>query len=136
VEIVLPPLRERREDIPTLFEHFVLEAAMRYGRSAPMVSRTHIGALMEQPWPGNLRELHNAADRFVLGISDEPFNLMPDSKAEPRPLSDQVLRFERGLIEAELRKHAGDVLAASNALGLPMKTMYDKLHRLKIFLRP
>jgi two-component system C4-dicarboxylate transport response regulator DctD len=134
VEIVLPPLRERREDIPTLFEHFVLEAAMRYGRSAPMVSRAQIGALMQQPWRGNLRELHNAADRFVLGISDEPFNVAPDSKIEALGfgLSDQVSRFERALIETELRKHNGDVPAASDALGVPMKTLYDKLHRLKI----
>jgi two-component system C4-dicarboxylate transport response regulator DctD len=99
-----------------------------------MVSRAQIGALMQQPWPGNLRELHNAADRFILGISDEPFNVAPDSEIEALGfgLSDQVSRFERALIEAELRKHNGDVPAASDALGVPMKTLYDKLHRLKI----
>jgi two-component system C4-dicarboxylate transport response regulator DctD len=130
-EIVLPPLRERREDIPVLFEQFVLEAAMRYGRSAPLVNRAYIGKLMAQPWPGNLRELHNAASRFVLGV-DEPFSVMPEGETDSLGLSDQVSRFERALIAAELCKHDGDVLAASETLRIPTKTLYDKLHRLKI----
>jgi two-component system C4-dicarboxylate transport response regulator DctD len=130
-EIALPPLRERREDIPILFEQFVLDAAMRYGRSAPLVNRAYIGKLMAQAWPGNLRELHNAASRFVLGI-DEPFDVMTNGETELPSLSDQVLRFERALIVAELRKHDGDVLAASETLRIPIKTLYDKLHRLKI----
>jgi two-component system, NtrC family, C4-dicarboxylate transport response regulator DctD len=53
-------------------------------------------------------------------------------KIKPLGLSDQVLRFERALIEAELRKHNGDVIAASDALSVPIKTLYDKVHRLKI----
>ena len=131
-EVVLPPLRERREDIPVLFEQFVLEAAMRYDRAAPIVSRAQIGALMERSWAGNLRELHNAADRFVLGIPDEPLESQADSEPGPQGLADQVARFERALITAELRRHRGNVLSASNALGVPAKTLYDKLRRLKI----
>jgi two-component system C4-dicarboxylate transport response regulator DctD len=124
-QVFLPSLRDRREDIPLLFEHFVLDAAMRYGRPAPIVSRSQIGALMSFHWPGNLRELHNAADRFVLGLSDE--TLRPEQAEEP--LAEQVRHFERALIQAELLKNKGDVLAASELLRVPIKTLYDKMHR-------
>jgi two-component system C4-dicarboxylate transport response regulator DctD len=124
-QIFLPPLRDRREDIPLLFEHFVLEAAMRYGRPAPIVSRAQIGALMSFPWSGNLRELHNAADRFVLDLSDEALGSAPAEE----PLTDQVRHFERALIQAELQKNKGDVLAASEMLSIPIKTLYDKMQR-------
>ena len=124
-QIFLPPLRDRREDIPLLFEHFVLQAAMRYGRPAPIVSRAQIGSLMSSPWPGNLRELHNAADRFVLGLSDETLGRTPAEE----PLTDHVRNFERALIQAELHKSKGDVFAASELLQVPIKTLYDKMHR-------
>ena len=68
----LPPLRERREDIPILFEHFVLQAAVRYGREAPALDGHHVRRLMANDWPGNVRELRNAADRFVLGLPSAP----------------------------------------------------------------
>ena len=128
-QIFLAPLRDRREDIPLLFEHFVLEAAMRYGRPAPIVSRAQIGALMSFSWPGNLRELHNAADRFVLGLSDEALGLV---RAE-EPLADQIRHFERALIQAELQKNKGDVLTTSEMLSVPIKTLYDKMQRHSIF---
>ena len=76
-------------------------------------------------WPGNLRELHNAADRFVLGLSDETLGL---TTAE-EPLANQVRHFERALIQAELQKNKGDVLAVSEFLQVPIKTLYDKMHR-------
>lgn len=129
-QIFLPPLRDRREDIPLLFEHFVLESAMRYGRPAPIVNRTQIGALMSFHWPGNLRELHNAADRFVLGLSDEALGPV---QAEA-PLADQVRRFERTLIQSELQKNKGDVLTTSETLRVPIKTLYDKMQRHSIAL--
>jgi two-component system C4-dicarboxylate transport response regulator DctD len=129
-QVFLPPLRDRREDIPLLFEHFVLDAAMRYGRPAPIVSRSQVGALMSFHWPGNLRELHNAADRFVLGLSDEAFGPVPAEE----PLADQVRHFERALIQAELLKNKGDVLAASELLRIPIKTLYDKMQRHSISL--
>jgi two-component system, NtrC family, C4-dicarboxylate transport response regulator DctD len=129
-QVFLPPLRDRREDIPLLFEHFVLDAAMRYGRPAPIVSRSQVGALMSFHWPGNLRELHNAADRFVLGLSDETLGPVPAEE----PLADQVRHFERALIQAELLKNKGDVLAASELLRIPIKTLYDKMQRHSISL--
>src|SRR5262249_48393047 len=108
--------------------------ARRSGAALPksQLSRAQIAALMEHSWPGNLRELHNAADRFVLGVADEPFEARADGEVGPQSLAAQVARFEQALIAAELRRHGGNVIAASDALGVPAKTLYDKLRRLKI----
>lgn len=70
VPIELPPLRDRREDIPPLFRHFVLQAALRFGRDVPSISSTQIEKLLRHSWPGNVRELGNVASRFVLGLAD------------------------------------------------------------------
>jgi two-component system C4-dicarboxylate transport response regulator DctD len=129
--IELPPLRERREDIPMLFEHFVLDAATRYGREVPIVSAAQLSELMAYSWPGNVRELHNVADRFVLGLLEARFRLLKSQPQAPT-LSEQVTQFERALIEEVLRRHRGNASAASEALGLPKKTFYDKLHRLNL----
>ena len=130
--IELPPLRERREDIPTLFEHFVLDAAVRYEREAPIVSAPQLSELMAYSWPGNVRELHNVADRFVLGLLGQQVKLLKVLQPPARTLADQVTQFERALIEEILRRHRGNASAASEALGLPKKTFYDKLHRLNL----
>ena len=130
--IELPPLRERREDVPTLFEHFVLDAATRYEREAPIVSSAQLSELMAYSWPGNVRELHNVADRFVLGLLGEQFKLLNAGQPPGRTLADQVARFEQALIEEMMRRYRGNVSAASEALGLPKKTFYDKLHRFNV----
>jgi hypothetical protein len=72
ITIELPPLRERREDIPLLFEHFVAQAASRFRRPAPPVPAPLVRHLMAQDWPGNVRELRNAAERYALGIYEHP----------------------------------------------------------------
>jgi two-component system C4-dicarboxylate transport response regulator DctD len=64
----LPPLRERREDIPLLFEHFLLQGAARHERPVPDTAPARLGPLLAYDWPGNVRELRNVADRCVLGI--------------------------------------------------------------------
>jgi two-component system C4-dicarboxylate transport response regulator DctD len=129
VVLELTPLRERREDIPLLFEHFVLQAALRYNRSALILSSAQMRELMAYSWPGNARELRNVADRFILGLLGAKIDPPQLATAEVRPLSEQVDRFERCLIEEELRKHSGRASAASEALGLPKKTLYDKMRR-------
>jgi two-component system, NtrC family, C4-dicarboxylate transport response regulator DctD len=123
----LPPLRERREDIPMLFEHFVLAAATRYNRPAPIVSSAQMRLLMAHNWPGNVRELRNIADRFVLGMAGGP--LQPAKSAAALSLAEQVNGFERALIEQELRNHAGSVTEACAVLGLPKQTLYHKMQK-------
>ena len=74
VSLEIPPLRDRREDIPILFEHFVLQA-QRYRREAPIAPDELVRRLMAHGWPGNVRELRNVADRFVLDVLGTPFRV-------------------------------------------------------------
>ena len=129
VTLAIPPLRERREDIPQLFEHHVLLGAARYKREAPIVTDQLMRDLVSFDWPGNVRELGNVADRFVLGLLGGGFNSDAASESADRSLKDVVGDFERGLIIETLRRHHGDVLAVSESLGIPKKTLYDKMRR-------
>lgn len=125
----LPALRDRREDIPVLFEHFVLQAAVRYGCDAPAVAGHHMRRLMAGDWPGNVRELRNAAERFVLGLPGARDN-PPDAAAPlPQTLVQQMDLVEKVLIEQALKQHAGRPQAVSEVLGIAKKTLYDKMHR-------
>ena len=129
VTLHIPPLRERREDIPQLFEHHVLLAAARYKRKPPVVSDRLMRDLVLFDWPGNVRELGNAADRFVLGVLGGRFGAGSNNESDNKSLKDVVGDFERGLIVETLRKHQGGVLVASEILGIPKKTLYDKMRR-------
>jgi two-component system C4-dicarboxylate transport response regulator DctD len=129
--IELPPLRERREDIPLLFEHFTLLAARRYQRAAPTLDQAQLARLMAHSWPGNVRELRNVADRFVLGLPGDGI-VLEGHEHEPCHLPQQVEQFERAVIIDELRRHQGEITPTARALGLPKQTLYDKLRRLKI----
>jgi two-component system C4-dicarboxylate transport response regulator DctD len=128
VSLEIPPLRARREDIPLIFEHQVAQAAQRYGRERPPVAEGLMRELMAHDWPGNVRELANVADRFVLGVLPGRFR----EAAGRRGLADLVADFERGLIVEALRRHAGNVAAAADALLVPKKTLYDKLKRYEL----
>lgn len=133
--ITLPPLRERREDIGMLFEHFTLLAASRYGREPPPLSPAQQSELLAYDWPGNLRELSNVAARLVLGLSGG--RLTPSSAGPAAPLAStslngQIDQFERALIVDTLRRHGGDVTASAKALQLPKQTLYDKMKRLQV----
>ena len=131
--IELPPLRERREDIPLLFEHFTLLAAGRYQRSAPVLSNAQLADLMAYGWPGNVRELRNVADRFVLGLLGERLTEPHGAEAAlPQGLPQQVESFERAVIVEALRKHQGDQSATALALSIPRQTLFDKLRKLGV----
>ncbi|MDB5652149.1 MAG: Fis family transcriptional regulator [Hyphomicrobiales bacterium] len=129
VSLEIPPLRARREDIPLIFDHHVTQAALRYQREAPVVSDALMRELMTHDWPGNVRELANVADRFVLGVLAGRFREVATGR---RALHDLVAEFERGLIVEALRHHHGNVAAAADALGIPKKTLYDKLKRFEL----
>ncbi|WP_233887367.1 sigma-54-dependent transcriptional regulator [Paraburkholderia flagellata] len=131
-QIELPPLRERREDVPLLFEHFVLAAARRFGMPAPVVTAAQVSELMTHAWPGNVRELQNVADRFVLGLTGDSLLSAGAVATKGDTLAEQLAYFERMLIENALRRHQGNVAQASDELGMPKKTLYHKLRQLKI----
>ena len=132
--VEIPPLRERREDIGLLFEHFALQAAARFARELPELTASQHAELMAHDWPGNLRELSNVASRYVLGLPGA--RLLPGSAAAgaetPVALNEQMEQFERALIADALRRHGGDVAASAKSMGLPKQTLYDKLKRLHL----
>ncbi|WP_431513161.1 sigma-54-dependent transcriptional regulator [Variovorax sp. DAIF25] len=125
----LPPLRERREDIPLLFTHFAMQAALRHERELPAVASHHLEALMAHAWPGNVRELRNIADRFVLGLWEGNEATRGMTPGE-RSLDEQLAQFERYLIHEALEACNGSASAAAERLGVPRKTLYDKMRRL------
>ncbi|WP_399685349.1 sigma-54-dependent transcriptional regulator [Xenophilus sp.] len=127
--IELPPLRERREDIPLLFEHFTLQAAQRYGQSAPVPDTQALSALLGHAWPGNVRELRNVADRFVLGLLGESFSDALGAGGRGVSLPEHMEQIERTLLAESLRRRHGDVGQAAKDLGIPKATLYDKLKR-------
>jgi two-component system C4-dicarboxylate transport response regulator DctD len=133
VTIEIPPLRERRDDIPLLFQHFALTASYRYQREAPPLESERLSALMAHDWPGNVRELRNVAERYVLLGANYAFDIdrvMGESEATGETsLREQVDSFERSLIEQELQAQGGSIVRATEALGLPRKTLYDKMRK-------
>jgi two-component system C4-dicarboxylate transport response regulator DctD len=127
VAIDLPPLRERREDIIPLFEHFLLEAAVRYQRPLPMLAERQRHELMQSSWPGNVRELRNAADRLVLGVGRT--QVVADGAEESMPLKERVERYERTVIAETLARTGGSVHQAADLLQVGRATLYDKIKR-------
>lgn len=126
VVLHIPALRERREDIPALFNHFLLQAALRYERPVPAITSQRMQELMIYSWPGNVRELRNAADRMVLGM---PVIESADAGFASRSLDEQIALFEQHLIKEALTASSGSAVLASEALKIPKKTLYDKLKR-------
>ncbi len=103
--LAIPPLRERREDIPLLFQHFLLQAAARHDRAVPVGDPERIRILIGYSWPGNVRELHNVADRCVLGIENGVPPFGNERAIRPHSLAQAVEAFERALIVDALRPH-------------------------------
>jgi two-component system response regulator AauR len=130
VTLELPPLRERREDIPLLFEHFLLQAAARYNRAAPELEPEELALLLRHDWPGNVRELRNVAERFALGIRQP---LLPDAPGSETPsLARSVEDFERILIAEAMRRHDGNLSRTSEALKIAKTTLFDKIKKYQL----
>jgi DNA-binding NtrC family response regulator len=126
--VALPALRERREDIPLLFDFFLLQAACRHGRDPARPSPTLLRELLSHDWPGNVRELRNAAERHALGLPPLASAGLSSTPQAPT-LTMQMDMVERILIEQALRKHRGQPAEVCAELGIARKTLYDKLHR-------
>ena len=127
VRIELPPLRERREDIPALYDEFLLQAAKRYNRPPPPLSSDYLRRLMAQDWPGNIRELRNAADCHALGIGRD--NLAPGAGSVLQSLTEAVENYERGLVADEFSRQEGNIARTSEVLKIARTTLHDKLKK-------
>jgi two-component system, NtrC family, C4-dicarboxylate transport response regulator DctD len=135
VTIALPPLAERREDIVPLFEHFLLDAAVRYQRPAPILTDRQRASLMQRDWPGNVRELRNAADRLVLGVAEDPTTACAGQVADAQSLRERVEQFERAVIAQALEQTGGSVAVVADRLQLGKATLYEKIKRYGLAVR-
>jgi DNA-binding NtrC family response regulator len=134
IEIRLPPLRERRDDIPLLAAHFLKEYATRYRKPLNKFHADAMRALLGYGWPGNVRELAHAIERAVLlaegdTVRTVDLNLRPPGDA-PARLEDMSLEeVERVLIHNALARAGGNVSTAAKALGLSRSALYRRLER-------
>lgn len=130
LQLGIPALRERKTDIPELFQHFSTLASIRFALDSPKLSLSQLQQLMHYEWPGNVRELRNVAERFVL-MSGELLLEKPGVTAADSVMSlaDAVNAYERQLLEASLIRYGGCLSEVQAALCLPRKTLYDKLKK-------
>jgi DNA-binding NtrC family response regulator len=134
VEIHLPPVRERREDVPALAAHFLARHARRYRKPLEGFEDDALRALLEHPWPGNVRELDHALERAVLmsrGTRLSAADLALRPAGEGAAVMDQLTldELERLHIQRVLRRHDGNVSEAAKALGLSRSALYRRLER-------
>jgi DNA-binding NtrC family response regulator len=134
VEIRLPPLRERREDLPLLAAHFLRRYATRYRKAATAFAPDALEALLRHPWPGNVRELDHTVERAVLLAEgdqirgrDLALTAGRDGAASLDELS--LEEVERVLIQKALTRAGGNVSEAARALGLSRSALYRRLQR-------
>ncbi|MDX6694158.1 MAG: hypothetical protein QOF02_1761 [Blastocatellia bacterium] len=136
VPLVLPPLRQRHEDIPLLAAHFAVKAADKHGRTRPELDPALIEALVEYEWPGNVRELENLMERLIvltpaarLGLEFLPEKMLrsaPDAAADETTLEGAIGALKRRMIAAALQSESGNKVAAAKRLGISR----SYLHRL------
>ena len=146
VTLYLPPLRNRRDDIPLLVEHFWSNLQRKYGRQGPELTREALAQLEQAPWPGNIRQLRNTVEHLfvlagqekveevetALGPPDTAYSSAPDG-----PLAAPDFREARRLFEAEylarqLREHGGNVTRTAAAIGLERQSLQEKIKKLGI----
>jgi DNA-binding NtrC family response regulator len=144
--ITVPPLRERREDIPALAEHFLKTFTDRYTSPVTKISQAALEKLYHYDWPGNVRELRHVIERAVLlspGIEIEPNDLPFFEQSDVRADLDEVGRLfpstnltleqiERKIIENTLRRTGGDKTTAATRLGISRTLFYNKLKKYRI----
>lgn len=132
VKVDIPPLRERKEDIPLLFHHFVLIAAARYDRESIPLDASQAAGLMQHSWPGNVRELRNLAERYVLlgpAALEEDEPSATANVAARQTLSEMMDGFERSAIISALNACQGSIKDTMVQLGIARKTLYDKMKK-------
>ncbi len=138
MHITPPPLRKRGEDILTLFNRFTETFSEEYGCDQPDVTAEDAAKLLQAPWPGNIRQLINLAERTVLQSRRGSFSIssmlipdgdekVPDIVTDGKPLKEHVEAFERMLIDNTMRRHKGSIQAVMEELCLPRRTLNEKM---------
>ncbi len=138
LRLTLPPLRQRGEDILMLFTRLTDQFAEEYGCDSPKVSAQEAAQLLQAPWPGNVRQLINVAERAVLQsrrgsgtitslLMSDGEELRPVMTTEGKPLKEYVEAFERMLIDNTMRRHKGSIASVMKELCLPRRTLNEKM---------
>ncbi len=140
IEIRIPPLRDRREDIPLLARHFLERLSHELGKDISDFSEGALRLLMDHNWPGNVRELENAVERAmvtcrarILDENDFAF-LAHNGAVKPWaiPAGMTLQEMEKQLIVATLQRTEGNIKEAASILGIDRSTMYEKIKRYEI----
>ena len=133
MHIHLPPLRDRKEDIPLLANHFLSHYSRHYHKEMPVLTPEALQQLMGSQWPGNIRELQHVIERAViLSESNEiPASLLLSTSHTPAlPDTEDTLEgMEKKMIEAALRKTDGNLSLTAQRLGITRQTLYNKLRK-------
>ncbi|HRJ28222.1 MAG TPA: sigma-54 dependent transcriptional regulator [Cyclobacteriaceae bacterium] len=137
IEVEIPPLRERLEDIPLLANHFLKHYSEKYSKNVLKISDAAAARMHKHPWPGNIRELQHAIERAVIlsnspVLQPEDFNLTASSAKEDGQLSLEQYNLEdveKLLIRKVLKKHNGNITQAASELGLTRSSLYRRLEK-------
>ncbi|RMG72633.1 MAG: sigma-54-dependent Fis family transcriptional regulator, partial [Nitrospirae bacterium] len=139
IELRLPPLRERKEDIPLLANHFVKRFCLENNRPPLSISDEALEQLKRYHWPGNIRELRNVLERAVILSTAEcitpedlPEKIRNSQLSSSMTLKDRLSHYERKIILECLRNHGGNKEEAARELGIDLATLYRKMKRLNI----
>ncbi|MEO1561994.1 MAG: sigma-54 dependent transcriptional regulator [Pseudomonadota bacterium] len=136
LELILPPLRDRKEDIPILFEHFLGDMARSFEMPPPALTSEDFAALLAHDWPGNVRELRSTAERFLFSTrmgGGELAHLLAHNSTQPgapNTLRGAVAAFEKTLLVRAIQTHEGRMDDAAAALGIGRRTLNEKMVKL------
>jgi len=134
VELPIPPLRERKEDIPLLAAHFLKLYAQRYRKPVRSFEPSALQKMLDHPWPGNVRELDHSIERAVLMSTSEQIQAvdlgLESEKAASAKIEDLSLEeVENLLIKKALARHSGNISHAADALGLSRSALYRRMQK-------
>lgn len=139
VRLQLPPLRQRRQDIPLLAQHFLDKYTKKMNKHVMGISNAAMRALLNHEWRGNVRELENVIERAVifaelrdLEPQDLPFQSAGDEPDTGEDLKQALMQFERQHIIASLKRHSNDKAETAQHLGIGVSSLYRKLEELRI----
>ncbi|HEY2018033.1 MAG TPA: sigma-54 dependent transcriptional regulator [Bryobacteraceae bacterium] len=140
IEIRIPPLRERREDVPLLARHFMERLSHELGKDIGEISESALKTLMDYNWPGNVRELENAVERAMVTcrgteLTGDDFSFLAQngvSKSWSVPAGMTLADMEKLLIAATLERTGGNIKESASLLGIDRSTLYEKIKRYEI----
>jgi DNA-binding NtrC family response regulator len=141
IEIRLPPLRERREDIPLLARHFLERISRELGRDVSEISECALRVLLDYNWPGNIRELENAVERAVVTcrgheLTDEHFGFLAQASASKTawavPVGATLEDMEKVVITITIQRTGGNIKESASILGIDRSTLYEKIKKYQI----